>query len=98
MTIRRVDDTILLEDVCAVEDAEILMQQMEAGAALIDWSGCTHLHTACLQLLLTAGLPIHGIPASPLLARWVSPLLQPDFPLGAQSDTADHDTTSPMEA
>ena len=27
MTIRRADDTVLLEDVCAVEDAETLIQR-----------------------------------------------------------------------
>jgi hypothetical protein len=78
MTIRRTDDTVLLEDVCVVEDAEILMQELQAGAAAIDWSGCSHLHTACLQVILAAGVPIRGSPANAALARWLAPLLQPD--------------------
>jgi hypothetical protein len=75
MPIQRTDETILLDGVCAVEDAEVLLQQLQAGAALIDWSGCTHLHAACLQLLLAAHLPMQGIPANPALARWLTPIL-----------------------
>jgi hypothetical protein len=77
MTVRRDDDAILLEDVCAVDDAEILMQELRAGAALIDWSACTHLHTACLQVILAAHIPMRGSPSNPALARWLTPLLHP---------------------
>ena len=76
MTIRRQDDAVLLDDVCAVEDAETLMQELRAGAAVIDWSGCTHLHTACLQVILAAAIPIRGSPANPAIVRWIIPLLQ----------------------
>jgi hypothetical protein len=76
MTIRRDQDTIHLDDVCAVEDAEILLQELGVGMARIDWSGCTHLHTACLQVLMAAGVPMSGVPANPSLARWVAPLLR----------------------
>jgi hypothetical protein len=75
MTVRRADDTIVLEDVCPVEDAETLLNQLQAGASLVDWSGCTHLHTACLQVMLVAGLPVVGQPANPTLARWAPALL-----------------------
>ena len=78
MTIRRADDTILLEDVCAVEDAETLLQELQAGAASIDWTGCTHLHTACVQVILTARVPMHGPPSNPALARWLATTLHPD--------------------
>jgi hypothetical protein len=78
MTIRRDDDAVLLEDVCVVEDAETLMLELQAGAALIDWSGCTHLHTACLQVILAARMPMRGSPANAALARWLTPMLQPD--------------------
>jgi hypothetical protein len=75
MTIRRTDDAVLLEDACPVEDAEILMQHLQAGATLIDWSGCTHLHTACLQVILAGRMPVRGTPANPLLAHWLAPIL-----------------------
>jgi hypothetical protein len=75
MTIRRLGDTIFLEGVCAVEDAEVLLQQLQAGADLIDWSGCAHLHTACFQLLLATRVPMSGTPVNPELARWLAPIL-----------------------
>jgi hypothetical protein len=82
MTIRRVDETVLLDGVCAVEEAETLMHEIQAGATVIDWTGCAHLHTACLQVLLAAGLPTRGTPANPALARWLPGLVRstPDVP------------------
>jgi hypothetical protein len=76
MTIRRDEDVVLLEGVCAVEDAEVLMHELQAGATLIDWSACAHLHTACLQVLLAAGLPVRGAPANAAIARWLAPALR----------------------
>jgi hypothetical protein len=75
MTIRCADDAVLLEDVCAVEDAETLLHLLQSGASLIDWTGCTHLHAACLQVILVSGLPMRGTPDSPALARWVVPMI-----------------------
>ncbi len=74
MTIHRTDQAIVLDGVCPVEDAELLMQELQSGPDLIDWSGCTHLHTACLQVLLAAGLPVRGTPTNPTLARCIAPL------------------------
>jgi hypothetical protein len=90
MTIRRVDDTVLLEEVCDVEDAETLLQQLQGGGAMpvatqVDWSACTHLHTACLQVLLAARLPVRGTPANPSIARWVAPLLHPGQTISGQN-------------
>jgi hypothetical protein len=75
MTVRRAGDTIFLEGVCAVEDAEILLQHLQAGADLIDWCGCTHLHAACFQMVLVARLPMKGPPANPEIVRWLEPIL-----------------------
>jgi hypothetical protein len=75
MTVRRSGDAVLLEDVCPVDDAEILMQHLQTGAAVIDWSGCAHLHTACLQVILAARLPVRGATANVALLRWIQPLL-----------------------
>jgi hypothetical protein len=91
MTIRRDEDTVHLDDVCAVEDADALVQELGAGATRIDWSGCTHLHTACLQVLMAAGVPMRGIPSNPALARWVAPLLLPRI-------APDTQTVCPLEA
>ena len=75
MPIRCVDDTVFLEGVCAVEDAEMLLQYLQAGADLIDWCGCTHLHAACFQMVLVARLPVRGPPANPEIERWLAPFL-----------------------
>jgi len=77
MPIRRDEDTIYLEGVCAVEDAEVLLQQLQSGATAIDWSGCLHLHAACFQVLTAARLPLRGIPENSEIARWLAPLLHP---------------------
>ncbi len=75
MTVRRVDEHILLDDVRAVEDAKILLQELQAGAALIDWSTCTHLHTSCLQVIPAAGVAVSGTPLNKTPAEWIAPLL-----------------------
>ncbi|UZE49014.1 hypothetical protein [Rhodopseudomonas sp. P2A-2r] len=75
MTVRRAGDTIFLEGVCAVEDAEALLQHLQTGADLIDWCGCSHLHAACFQMVLIARLPMKGPPANPEIARWLEPIL-----------------------
>nr|WP_321984557.1 hypothetical protein [uncultured Lichenicoccus sp.] len=93
MTVRRVEEHILLDDVCAVEDAEILLQELQAGAALIDWSTCTHLHTSCLQVILAAGVAVSGTPLNKSLAEWIAPLLASGHPA-----TASDPLPSPVEA
>lgn len=77
MTVRRAGDTIFLEGICAVEDAETLLQELQTGAELIDWSACAHLHAACFQLILAVRLPMFGTPVNPALVRWLIPILHP---------------------
>jgi hypothetical protein len=74
MTIRRDDDVIFLESACGVEDAEILLQAIQSGATMLDWGGCTYLHTGCLQLMMASSLPLRGLPDA-ALTRWVAPML-----------------------
>jgi hypothetical protein len=74
MSIKCAGDAVLMEGVCPVEDAETLLHLLQAGASHVDWTGCTHLHASCLQVLLVAGLPVRGLPANAALARWVEPL------------------------
>ena len=85
MPIRCVDDTVFLEGVCAVEDAEIVLEHLQSGARVIDWSDCTHLHSACFQVMLAARPPMRGVPRNPELARWLAPILHPDE-LSIQAD------------
>jgi len=70
MTVRRAGDTIFLEGVCAVEDAETLLQHVQAGATKFDWSGCSDLHAACLQVLMAAQLSPRWTPEIPEIDRW----------------------------
>jgi len=66
------------EDVCTVEDALPLLEFLKnSDAPQVDLSACTYLHTALLQLLLSARPRIAAPPADPSLARWVEPLLNP---------------------
>jgi hypothetical protein len=89
MTVHCADNIVSLEGVCPIEEAEILMQQLQAGAIVIDLSACTHLHTACLQVILAARVPTRGIPANAALAHWLAPLLPVDsLPPSAESETA----------
>jgi hypothetical protein len=47
--------TIWLEGPCPVEDAEPLLQMLQATpAAAVDWTRCDHLHTAVVQVILAA--------------------------------------------
>ncbi|MCW2248624.1 hypothetical protein M2352_004284 [Azospirillum fermentarium] len=67
--IRLEGTTIRLEDACPVEEAERLLELLQSGTATgIDLGGCRSVHTAVLQLLLAAPLPIHVPPPEALLA------------------------------
>ncbi|HKL77883.1 MAG TPA: hypothetical protein VJ985_05905 [Gammaproteobacteria bacterium] len=76
MPIRFEDDAAYLEEVVSVEEAEELLEwvQDHPGKPL-DWSGCDHLHTAVLQVLLALEPPLKGTPRDPFLAAWVAPRL-----------------------
>jgi len=97
MTIRRADNAIMLEGVCAVEDAELLMDELHKGATVVDWSGCTHLHTACLQVIMASKLPLRGVPANPNLARWVVPILRPGEAASLQPDAPESENVVFLE-
>jgi hypothetical protein len=72
MTIRRGDDgVIMLDGECPVEDAETLLQLLQAQPkGPVDWSACTRLHTAVLQVLMAAAVPMRGECGDPFVARW----------------------------
>ena len=78
MTIRTADDGMLvLEGVCPVEDAEALLQQLlSRPAATIDWTKCSHLHTAVLQVILASGRIPSSACGDPFLNHWLPQLLQ----------------------
>ena len=74
MTIRRGDDgVIVLDGECPVEDAETLLQLLQAQPkGPVDWSACTRVHTAVLQVLMAAAAPVRGECGDAFVARWGS--------------------------
>jgi hypothetical protein len=70
VTVVRHADTgaILLVGSCPVEDAEPLLQMLQATpAALVDWTKCGQIHTAVYQVLLAAGT----VPVEPCCDGWL---------------------------
>lgn len=92
MTIRLAGDAVILEDICTVEDAESLAQALQTGATVIDWTNCTHLHTACLQVILAAGALTRGVPVNADLALWLAPLLPSEKACASSPGEADRQT------
>lgn len=79
MTIRLEDGILHIEGACPVEEAETLLGQLLDNPDLIvDWSGCRHLHTAVLQVLMSMRPPLRGVPDDPFLHRWIEPILARD--------------------
>jgi len=62
------------EGACTVEEALPLSEWLAATAdARLDLAGCTELHTAVLQVLMSARRPVEAGPADAFLSRWVFP-------------------------
>jgi hypothetical protein len=57
---------IVLEGVVAPEEVDQLHELIrEYPETAVDLSGCEHLHTAVLQLLLISRTPVAALPKSP---------------------------------
>jgi hypothetical protein len=75
--------TIMLEGHCPVEDAELLLQLLQAAPDNpLDWTHCTHLHTAVLQVIMAACPVRIGPCGDPWVGRWVrtEPLQASKYP------------------
>lgn len=70
MTVRRSDNgTLVLDGVCPVDDAEALLQLLQATpGAVIEWSQCRQLHTSVFQVVLASG----RVPVGPCGDAWVA--------------------------
>jgi hypothetical protein len=73
MSLRRDDDgTIVLFGGCSVDEAEPLHRMLLSDrSAKLDWTRCTHLHSAILQLILAAQPSLIGPCGDPFVARWI---------------------------
>ena len=73
MSVRRdPKGTVVLEGNCPIEDAEPLLQFLQATPApACDWSRAVHIHTAVLQVLLAAKPRFIGACGDPWIVRWL---------------------------
>jgi hypothetical protein len=76
LTVRLDDGVLHLEGSCPVEEAEILLEFLLTNPGIpVAWSGCRHLHTAVLQVLMALRPPLQGVPDDAFLRRWIPPSL-----------------------
>jgi hypothetical protein len=74
MSIHRREGSIVLEGICPVDDAEPLLQMVQATpGASVDWSQCRQLHTAVLQVILASGAVPIGPCGDGWMERWFVP-------------------------
>jgi len=67
---------VILEGLCAVEDAEPLLQALQATPeAVVDWTRCEQLHTAVFQVILASGIAPTGPCGDAWAAQWLAPKL-----------------------
>lgn len=72
MSMRYRNKTIELTDTVAVEEAEALLALLQKHpTAKLDLKACTHLHAACLQVLMATRLTVKNWPEEPRLANWL---------------------------
>jgi hypothetical protein len=70
---QRDDGTIFLEGDCHVEDAQALLRLVEAApTSSLDWTRCTYLHTAVLQVILAVQPTRIGPCGDGWIQRWVA--------------------------
>jgi hypothetical protein len=70
---RGVDGRIVLEGACPVEDAEPLLQLLQATPdADCDWTTCGPLHSAVVQVILVARPRLIGPCGDPWLDKWLA--------------------------
>jgi len=73
------DGVLACSGTLTVEDAEVLqaqLTQLDGGAGWrADLAGCEHVHAACLQVLMAAGVRVTAWPAGSALAAWLGAAL-----------------------
>jgi hypothetical protein len=68
----------IFRDEVSVEEAEGLLEWLQnRSTAKVDLSACSHLHTANLQVLMTAKVHIAGWPKNAELRAWLEPVVKP---------------------
>jgi hypothetical protein len=74
VSVRRDDrGNIVLEGRCSVEDAEPLLQLLQANpTARCDWRRCGYLHTAVVQVVVAASPNLVGPCGDPWIEQWMA--------------------------
>jgi hypothetical protein len=69
---------VLFRDEVSVEEAEGLLEWLQKRpTAKVDLSACSQMHTANLQVLMTAKPDITSWPKNAELRAWLEPVLKP---------------------
>ena len=70
------DGVIQLQGDCPLEDAEALLQRLSRDpSAKVDWTACTHIHTAVVQIMIAARPPVVGSPTDHFIRRHLAGLV-----------------------
>jgi hypothetical protein len=79
---------VVLRDVVGVEEAEGLLELLQKEpSSQVEFSACTHLHTANLQVLMAARSAIASWPEDPELRAWLEAALH----AGSRGSFDDHE-------
>jgi hypothetical protein len=66
----------IFRDVVSVDDAETLLDWLQKRpAARVDFSACSHVHPANLQVLMAAKTPVVEWPKDAVFADWLKSAL-----------------------
>lgn len=70
------EGVILLQGHCTLEDAELLLRNLsDRPDATVDWTGCDHVHTALVQVLMASKSRIVGSPTHAFLRQHLAALI-----------------------
>lgn len=79
MTMEMNGGVLVCADTLSVDDAEALQQYLLGASDAMppgaDLAACTHVHSACLQVLMAARPPVAAWPRDPALALWLQAAL-----------------------
>jgi len=77
MAIQYNKNTAVFSDVVSVDDAETLLEWLQKKKSVrVDFSSCTHVHPANLQVLMVAKPTISAWPTDVGLAGWLQSALR----------------------
>ena len=66
-------DGVQFHEKCRLEEAEPLREWLQQNPdCVLDLSGCTHMHTGVLQILLSHGRVPAVLPADAQFAQWLT--------------------------